>query len=117
MIRNDFLIIIMCAVRGGHGIGGYLLHHVHLLQPRHHLGPLLPFQLLPGSVTLAALQQHLEYSKLHQPCHQQQLLLHSQPGVLQVGLTAWGKPEQVVSVRENVNRVTHMPYTTVQIPI
>lgn len=98
--KSDLLITVPCAARSGHGICGYLLYHVHLLQPGHHLGPLLPLQLLPGSVTLAALQQHLEYSKLHQPCHQQQLLLHSQPGVLQVGLAMWGKPDQFVGVRK-----------------
>lgn len=86
-------------LRGGHGISGNLLYHVHLLQPRHHLGPLLSLQLLSGSATMAELQQHLEYTKLYQSCHQQQLLLHSQPGVLQVRLFVWEKLEYVLKTK------------------
>lgn len=70
--------------RGGHGVRGHLLHHVHLLQHRHHLGPLLPLQLFPGPSPVAELQQHLEHAQLHGPRHQQQLHIHGQPGVLQV---------------------------------
>lgn len=71
------LTLFLSVLRSGHGICGHLLHHVHLLQRRHYLGPLLSLQLLPGTATLAELQQHLEHTKLYQSCHQQQLLLHS----------------------------------------
>lgn len=80
------------SLRCGHGICCHLLHHVHLLQYRHHLGPLLSLQLIPGAATVAGLQQHLEHTQLHKSRHQQQLLLYSQPGVLQVCFTVWEKP-------------------------
>lgn len=54
--------LYLSVVRSGHSIGGDLLHHVHLLQRRHHLGSLLSLQLLPGTITLAELQQHLEHT-------------------------------------------------------
>lgn len=78
-------------LRSGNGISGYLLHYVHLLQCRHHLGPLLFIQLLPVTATLAELQQHLEHRKLYQLPHRQQYILHSQSGVLQVCFIVWEK--------------------------
>lgn len=89
--KHEIHTIFLSVLRSGHRICSHLLHHVHLLQRRHHLGPLLPLQLLPGAAALAELQQHLEHAKLYQSCHQQQLLLHRKPRVLQVRVTAWEK--------------------------
>lgn len=75
--------------RSGCCISGHLLHHVHLLQCCHHLGPLLSLQLLPGSTAVVQLQQHLEHTKLQRSHHQQYLLLHSQSRVLQVRPSVW----------------------------
>lgn len=78
-------------LRSGRCISSSVLHLVHLLQPRHHLVLLLSLQFLPGTFTLGELQQHVEHTKLHQLCNQQQRLFYSQPGVLQVPFVVWGQ--------------------------
>lgn len=56
------LMHVLSDLRSGNCIGGHLLHYVYLLQCRHHLGSLLPLQLLPGTTTMAKLQQYLEHT-------------------------------------------------------
>lgn len=85
--------------RRGPCISCHLLHHEHLLQSRHHLGPLLSLQLFPGPSAMGELQQHLELTTLYQSgLNQQQQLLDSQPGILQVHFVKWEKPLLCLSV-------------------
>lgn len=78
-------LVLVSVHRSGHCISCHLLHHVHLLQSCHHLGPLLSVQLFPRPSAMGELQQHVEHTKLYQSAlTQQQQHLYSQPGVLQV---------------------------------
>lgn len=86
-------LVLVSVYRSGHCISCYLLHHVHLLQSCHHLGPLLPLQLFSRPSAMGELQQHLEHTKMYQSgLTQQQQLLYGQPGVFQVRFVKQEKP-------------------------
>lgn len=69
-------------------ISGCVVHRVYLLQPYHHLVPVLLLQLLPESTALGWMQQNMEHTKLFKLCNQQKWHHNSQPGVLQVQFIA-----------------------------
>lgn len=60
---------IILSHRCRNSIRGHFLHHVHVLQRGHYLGPVLPVQLLPSAASLAELQQHVEHSELYRSGH------------------------------------------------
>lgn len=92
-------LVLVSVHRSGHCISSHLLHHEHLLQSRHHLGPLLSVQLFPGPSAMGELQQHLEHTTLCQSgLNEQQQLLYSQPRILQVLFMKWEKPLLCLSV-------------------